>query len=192
MAGLIRSIRPPDWTAVKITQYGHGVCSLNGEPCECDPGEHGFLLTEERDLNGRRDTQRFLKAGARRSLWLRARQGQLPRAYPALLRALHRDQWVMFESNSILGLLTPALYLFVLDRSQPDFKASAREYLERAHALVTIGSPGPDHPWTEVDAGLLASKPAFAVSPPDYASEQLNRYVRLQLGLSGAGRLDHG
>src|SRR5579859_5287808 len=77
MAGLIHDIKSLDWTAVKITQYGHGICSQDGEPCGCTPTEHAFMLTEERNAGGRADTCRFLAAGARRSLWLRARQGQL-------------------------------------------------------------------------------------------------------------------
>jgi len=190
MAELVRSVRPPAWAAVKITQYGHGARSLNGEPCSCDPGEHGFLLTEERDRKGRGDTQRFLQAGARRSLWLRVRRGQLVRAFPALLRALHREEWVMIESNSILGLLDPAIYLFVLDRSQRDFKASAQKYLERADALVTTGPSQSDHPWPRVDACLLRNKPVFPVGPPDYASHELNRFVRQKLGLMAEAPID--
>ena len=30
VAGLIRKLRDRKWTAVKITQYGHGVCSHHG------------------------------------------------------------------------------------------------------------------------------------------------------------------
>lgn len=185
MAELIRRLRPPEWAAVKITQYGHGVCSLSGEECSCDPGEHGFALTEERLRSGRADTRRFLRAGARRSLWLRIRQGQLPRAFPALLRALRPEKWVMIESNSILSLLNPALYLFVIDPRRRDFKASAQKYLERADAMVEICPAAGDHPWPEVDARILASKPVFAVPSPDYSSEDLTRFVRHKLGLIG-------
>lgn len=184
MAELIHSIRPPQWAAVKITQYGHGVCSINGEPCSCDPGRHGFMLTEERERNGRGDTRRFLRAGARRSLWLRVRQGQLPRALPALLRSLRREEWVMIESNSILGLLDPALYLFVLDRSQSDFKASAKKYFDRADAFIAVGSHNQPHPWPGIDAQMPATKPVFQVSPPGYASDELHRLVRERLGLT--------
>ncbi|HEX5412104.1 MAG TPA: hypothetical protein VFZ27_09595 [Terriglobia bacterium] len=186
MAKLIRRVRPPEWTAVKITQFGHGVCSLDGEPCSCDPGEHGFVLTEEREHNGRSDTRRFLQAGARRSLWLRVRQGQLHRAVPALLRALRREEWVMIESNSILGHLTPALYLFVLDSTRSDFKASARQYLERADALVTIGAPLIDQSWPGVDVSLLSAKPTFHLAHPDETSDEFVRFVGQKL------HLDHG
>lgn len=184
MAKLIRRVRPPEWAAVKITQFGHGVCSLDGEPCSCDPGEHGFVLTEEGERQGRSDTRRFLQAGARRSLWLRVRQGQLHRAVPALLRALRREEWVMIESNSILGHINPALYLLVLDPSRSDFKASARNYIAKADALVTIGSRLLDSPWPGVDAGLLSNKPAFHLAHPDQTSDELVHFVRQKLQLN--------
>ena len=36
VAGLIAALPEMRWTAFKITQYGHGVCSANGEPCDCE------------------------------------------------------------------------------------------------------------------------------------------------------------
>ncbi|TAM81399.1 MAG: hypothetical protein EPN47_11590 [Acidobacteria bacterium] len=192
MAELVRRVRPPDWAAVKITQYGHGICSLDGESCSCDPGEHGFVLTEERERKGRGDTRRFLQAGAHRALWLRVRQGQLHRAIPALLRALRREEWVMIESNSILGHIDPALYLFVLDPLQNDFKVSAHRYLERADALVTIGTAPHSSPWPSIDAALLSSKPAFKLARPDEVSDDLVRFVRQRLGLGDAAGFSKG
>src|SRR5579859_5699746 len=186
MAELIRRVRPPEWAAVKITQYGHGVCSLDGEPCSCDPGEHGFVLSEERERKGRGDTCRFLQGGAPRSVWFRVRQGQLDRALPALMRALRREKWVMIESNSILGHMNPALYLFVLDPSRSDFKASARKYLERSDALITIGPARRKPSWPNVDAGILHSKPVFQLAAPDQLSAELIGFVRHKLGLDEA------
>lgn len=183
MAGLIRSLSPPLWTAVKITQYGHGVCSLDGKPCGCEPREHAFVLTEEKNPQGRADTCRFLAAGARRSLWLRVRQGQLDRAFPTLLRALTRDSWVMMESNSVLGFLDPALYLFVLDPSHQDFKASARSYLRRADALVPLDPLQAGNPWPEIESSLLTSKPRFQVTRPGCRSAALEQFVRQRLDL---------
>ena len=188
MVELIRRVRPPEWTAVKITQYGHGVCSLDGEQCSCDPGEHGFVLTEERERKGRGDTSRFLQVGARRSLWLRVRQGQLYRALPGLMRALRREEWVMIESNSILDHIQPALYLLVLDPSQSDFKATARKHLERADALIAIGPADFKYSWPDIDASLLSSKPVFQLARPDGLSDELIGFVRRKLGLGEAAQ----
>jgi hypothetical protein len=183
MAELIRRVRPPEWAAVKITQYGHGVCSLDGERCSCDPGEHGFVLSEERERKGCGDTCRFLQAGARRSLWLRVRQGQIHRALPALRRALRREEWVMIESNSILGHIQPALYLFVLDPRKSDFKVTARNHLGHADALITIGSAVSNHSWPDVDASLLRSRTMFHLARPDNISDELVHFVRQKLAL---------
>ncbi|MGA8182794.1 MAG: hypothetical protein WB819_04025, partial [Terriglobia bacterium] len=163
-------------------------CSLDGEPCSCDPGEHGFVLSEERERKGRGDTSRFLQGGARRSLWLRVRQGQLHRALPALMRALRREEWVMIESNSILGHIKPALYLFVLDPSQSDFKATARKHVERADALIVMGPADLKHSWPDMDASLLSSKPVFHLARPDDLSDELVGFVRQKLGLAEAAQ----
>jgi hypothetical protein len=183
MAGLIRHLRPPEWAAAKITQYGHSVCSLDGEPCSCSPGEHAFVLTEERKGEGRGDTLRFLQSGARRSLWLRVRQGQLDRGLPALLRALRREEWVMIESNSILGHINPAFYLFVLDPAHNDFKASALKYLDRADAFVQIGTATYQHPWPGVNRDILSRKPTFRLPRAEEISDELISFVRQTLAL---------
>ena len=88
VAGLISALREFDWTAVKITQYGHGICSANGEACDCATGDHSWAISEERDRSGESDTSRFLVAGAAHALWVRTEQGRLAEAMPALRKRL--------------------------------------------------------------------------------------------------------
>jgi hypothetical protein len=138
---LIRAFPEADWTAVKITQYGHGVCAVNGEACNCAPREHAVALDAETDRSGRSDTSRMLAAGARRALWLRTKQGRLAEGLPLLLREMESagqegvGSWIV-ESNSLLGFLQPRLYLAVLDPGVDDFKESARRFLDRADAYI--------------------------------------------------------
>src|SRR5690242_18695109 len=128
VAGLISALREYQWLAVKITQYGHGICSNHGGPCDCalDDQEHSFAINEERDRSGESDTSRFLIAGAARSLWARTRQGYLAEAMPDLRREIAKHENVIIESNSVLRFLRPDLYLTVLDPKNADFKDSAR------------------------------------------------------------------
>src|SRR5215475_3736500 len=88
VAGLIAALRDFDWTAVKITQYGHGVCSANGQTCDCATGDHSWAISEERDRSGESDTSRFLVAGAPLALWVRTEQGRLAEAMPALRKKI--------------------------------------------------------------------------------------------------------
>jgi hypothetical protein len=193
MAALIREFAPLNWIAVKITQYGHGICSRDGHACDCAPEEHPFALTEERDSRARSDTSRFLAAGARRSLWLRARQGQLGEALPLLTRKLTRAPWVVIESNSIVEFIDPLLYLVVVDRSRHDFKTSAERWLGRADALIPVEKGHAPVAIPEADAvsrpaqrpaqgsalqDIIRSKPSFPVRAPDFWSSALTAFVR--------------
>ena len=185
MGGLLQAFQSLGWATVKVTQYGHGVCSIDGRPCGCQPSEHSFVLVEERNPQGRGDTCRFLAAGARRSLWLRVRQGQLAEAYPALERAVKGEHFVMIESNSILDHLNPDLYIVVLDRSCRDFKTSARRFFARADALVTVEPRSDAKAWPGIDLSMLENKPLFPVSISNYFSPQLCRFVSQKLTLPG-------
>src|SRR5689334_17533322 len=101
-AGVIAAFPELDWTALKITQYGHGICSRDGQPCECAPREHPFAVEEERSRTNGTDSARLLAAGARRAYWVRARAGQLDQAMPALLPVIRSSRFAIIESNSIL------------------------------------------------------------------------------------------
>ena len=62
MCSIIDSTRQFAWTAIKITQYGHGVCSKDGEACECALPDHPFALQQELNASAGTDTSRFLAA----------------------------------------------------------------------------------------------------------------------------------
>src|SRR5438552_19187142 len=78
VAGLIAALPEYKWSAMKITQFGHGVCSRNGELCDCATDDHSWSISEERDRSGESDTSRFLVAGAANVWWVRSQQGRLP------------------------------------------------------------------------------------------------------------------
>lgn len=177
VAGIIAALPGMHWTAVKITQYGHGICSANGEPCDCATDDHAWAVTEERDRSGDSDSSRFLVAGATRSLWVRTRQGMLAEAMPRLRKELASAENAILESNSVMRFLRPDLYLTVLDAANPDFKASAREYLDRADAVILqAGAAQPA--WTRVSLKPVAGKPAFHISPPPYVTAEIVNFIR--------------
>jgi len=176
VAGLISALRELDWTAVKITQYGHGVCSANGEACDCATGDHSWAISEEKDRSGESDTSRFLVAGAARALWVRTEQGRLAEAMPALRKRLEAAGNVMVESNSVLKFMRPDLYLTVLDPSTEDFKNSAREFLDRAGAVILHDAAGTA--WNGVSLKPVAERPVFRITPPDYVTGEMVEFVR--------------
>jgi hypothetical protein len=180
MVGLISAMPEFDWTAVKITQYGHGICSANGEACDCATADHSWAISEERDRTGESDTSRFLVAGALQALWVRTEQGRLAEAMPALRRRLQGARNVIIESNSVLKFLRPDLYLTVLDPSTADFKNSAREFLDRADAVI-LHEASAGAAWQAVSLKPVADRPIFRITPPNYVSLEIAAFVRESL-----------
>jgi hypothetical protein len=180
VAGLISAMREFDWTAVKITQYGHGICSANGEACDCATADHSWAISEERDRSGKSDTSRFLVAGAVQAWWARTEQGRLAEAMPTLRRRLEGARNVIMESNSVLKFLRPDLYLTVLDPSTADFKTSAREFLDRASAVV-LHEARDGSAWQSVSLKPVAERPVFRITPPEYVTAEIAEFVRSKL-----------
>lgn len=186
VAGIIAALPDRRWTAFKITQFGHGVCSANGEPCDCATADHAVAVTEERDGTSGTDSARFLAAGAVRSFWVRTRQGQLAEAMPRVRKELERAENAIVESNSILRFLRPDLYLSVLDPAVADFKESARLFLDRADAVLVpeglLGRPG----WTGVSLKLVEGTPILTMLPPVYVTDEVVNFVAKQIGSQNA------
>ncbi|MFY9842115.1 MAG: hypothetical protein WA718_01135 [Terriglobales bacterium] len=182
VAGLIAALPDFPWTALKITQYGHGVCSANGEACDCATGDHSWAVSEEKDRSGESDTSRFLVAGAGHSWWVRTEQGRLAEAMPRIRKILANTQNAIIESNSILRFVKPDLYLTVLDPATADFKASAQTFLDRADAVL-LHSVGNSHDpsWKRVSLRPVIARPVFEIRPPDYVTSEIVEFVRARL-----------
>jgi hypothetical protein len=133
---LIRALDDLDWTAVKITPHVEWGPRVNGPSSSCGSVEHTFAIREERESAGSADTSRFLRAGARRSIWLEAKEGRIADGLPALATALERARNVIIESNAIVEFWRPNLFLMVVDPRQPDFKSSARNVMGWVDAFV--------------------------------------------------------
>jgi len=179
VAGLIAALPEYRWTALKITQYGHGVCSSNGEPCDCATADHTWKITEENDRSGGSDTSRFLVAGAQKVWWVRTQQGRLAEAMPTLRKRFGEAENVIAESNSILKFIRPDLYLTVLDPAIKDFKASAQEFLDRADAVILHDSD--PAAWDRVSLKPVAKHPLFRIHPPPYVTQQIVDFVKTHL-----------
>ncbi len=177
VAGLIAALPEFRWTAMKITQYGHGVCSANGKPCQCACDESSWAVTEERDRSGESDSSRFLVSGAARSLWVRTRQGMLDEAMPRIRQEIASAENAILESNSILRYMRPDLYITVLDPATADFKKSAEQFLDRADAVVLHGD-GDTVAWSNVSLQPVSDRPMFRVQPPPYVTSELIEFVR--------------
>ena len=182
VAGLIAGMRDREWTAIKITQFGHGVCSANGEPCDCTTADHTMAVSEERQAGSGTDSSRYLAAGAAKAYWVRTRQGELSEAMPKVRELIAKAKNVIIESNSVLRFLQPDVSLSVLDPAVEDFKPSARRYLDRVDALIMPDAAEVPMGWGGISHRILETKRRFGMRPPMYCSAELVEFV--------AGRMD--
>jgi hypothetical protein len=161
VAGLIRKLRSCQWTAIKITQYGNGVCARDGGACGCEPATgEAIELTEEYQPN-KTDSGRFL-AGTIRKI-------------------VDQSGNVIVESNGIVELVRPDVFLMVLDFSCEDFKPSSLRFMDRADGFVVIDR-GINAPlWQDVARGVWDGKPQFLVKPPVYVTAAVADFVKGKL-----------
>ena len=163
VCGLIAALPERRWTAIKISQHGHGVAVL-----------------EERDATTGTDSARYLAAGAARAFWVSADEGQLAEAMPHVRAAMKGAENVILESNSILEFVRPDLYAVVLAPAMADFKGSALRYLERANALVVLGGTGTQD-WKGVSLPEIEHIRGFRVDPSSYTSAEFTAFVEQKL-----------
>jgi hypothetical protein len=164
---------------------------VNGEACGCAVSEHQFSITEERHRDTGTDTARFLEAGARRSLWVRTKQGELVSALSAFTAKIKADEFVIVESNSLRRFITPELYIQVLDAANQDFKVSAQQFFDLSDAFILVRKTGKKDPTPAYNV-LLArevekNKPCFTVNEQDrFINQEVVEFVRSRLAV-GAG-----
>ena len=97
---------------------------------------------------------------------------------------------MILESNSILKFVRPDLYLTVLDPSTGDFKTSAREFLDRADAVI-LHEAHSGLAWQSVSLKPVANRPTFHIVPPKYVTAEIIDFVRAKLNTWAASEAHH-
>ena len=192
---IIAAFPQANWTAGKITQYGHGFCVKKGKHCDCAPDEHICAISWENGTHPHSDSGRFLTAGAKRSFWLRTKQGYLAEGLPLLRGALAECEIeaegepknLILESNTLLDFVQPSAYLMVLDPAKADFKQSARLLMDRASGFVLRQSfpeghdPGVLPRWADIPTKPLEEKPKFLQREGEPLPQALRETIQLTL-----------
>ena len=188
VAGLIRKLRERRWTALKITQYGNGVCAshVGTAACGCEPAAGEEIALSEEYESGGTDSGRFLAAGAERSFWLRVPAGELARAAGMVQKILAQGENAIVESNSVVELVVPDVFLMLLDFSCEDFKASSLRLMDRADGFVVIDRGINAPVWEAVARGMWDGKPRFLVKPPRYVTAEVVDFVRSKISAASA------
>lgn len=136
------------WTAVKISGHTH---------------EHPEPVWEESAAGEDTDTERYLAAGAQRSLLVTALEGVIPIA--AVRAALAQDAYIIFESNRIIDYFKPDLCLAMLGEPDLPSKPSFEKIAQDADALVVLDKSDASILSLPSDAAVLELVDFQAMSP---------------------------
>ena len=142
-----------------------------------------FAIREDANP-GTGDTARFLAAGAKRALWVQTKTGRFKDVLLPLASTLERDRHVLIESNAIVEFWRPDALLMVLDPSNPDFKHSARNLLELAHAFV-FRSPFAEAESADPALAQVPEKPKFVQPLGQPLPKGVQNLARQLLAASG-------
>jgi hypothetical protein len=168
VAGLIAAFSNRPWTAVKISSHRHSGRSDSGGP----------ELYWETSRHGDSDTSRYLVAGASKALWVRADEDRYGAAVQEFLPLIQSDPFLIFESNRILNFIEPDLFILVLNYDVHDFKDSAREMLEKAHAAIVVNYSSESQIWKGIPPDALTRIPVFTTADPQVLPEKLVEFIQ--------------
>jgi len=99
---------------------------------------------------------------------------------PDVRREIAKHENVIIESNSVMRFLRPDLYITVLDPKNADFKDSARNFLDRADAVLLHQADGIPA-WASVSLRPVSTKPTFGISEGKWVPQELVEFLREKL-----------
>ena len=95
-----------------------------------------FSIWEETSTNGNKDSMRFLKAGAQKSFFIQTSDEYLPDAFQEMQKHLDGNEIVVCESNSLINIMKPAVFLMVKGESNDASKVYVEKFLEMADYVL--------------------------------------------------------
>jgi len=112
--------------AVDLIRKYAGVCPVIGlKASAMYPGDshlHGnhsdetpqtYSIIEETERNGRKDTSRFLQAGAQRAVFIRAQDAWLADGFESFLNTVYPGTLIICESRSLVRLVKPGILVLI-------------------------------------------------------------------------------
>ncbi|NPA44770.1 MAG: hypothetical protein GXO49_04480 [Chlorobi bacterium] len=95
-----------------------------------------FRLIEEKNANGNEDTNRMLKAGAKKVFKIKTKANYISYAYEELKNKINNNSLLICESNTLRKTVNPSIYLFVKEANSNDMKPSAKEVIKFANKII--------------------------------------------------------
>jgi hypothetical protein len=130
---LIQRFNQTPITAVKIKTLRDGDRAWHGSSAELDGN---FRVWEDAGDDRLPDSGRMREAGARQVLYVKAKIEALEEAFGEALGRIPSGHLILVESNSLVRLINPGIYLLIKGMDPATYKPSARETESRADIII--------------------------------------------------------
>lgn len=99
--------------------------------------EDGFVIREETDRSGIKDTSRLLLAGASRAFYVQAKDNELTAAIEAFFKMVSPQSLIVCESGSLREVLKPGLFLLINGHQTPTNKQRIAKWKPLADRIIS-------------------------------------------------------
>ncbi len=137
ICSLLRRFAEFPLTALKIKTMQEGDETFHGKGSTL---EGPYLIREETSLNGTEDSVRLLNAGATQVLYLKTRRDSLRESFQTTLEMIPQGNLVIVESNSLVEIIRPAIYILIKGYDPKLYKPSSLR--TEKHADIILKSDG--------------------------------------------------
>jgi len=165
ICGIIAAFPELGWTAVKITSHRYDAI---------DPVWEESRMGKQGEGQGT-DTARFLAAGARRALLVRASETGVP--WREMKAALGAERNEIYESNRAAKEIDPDIRLVMMGGCDTGFKASFVGLLNTADAVIAPAGA------EIVLPDAVGAIPVFRLAIPNEISRELIEWLRDRMGM---------
>ena len=95
-----------------------------------------FRICEEKITNLSSDGEKMLKAGAERVFKIKTKNNWLKSAFVELQKIASKDYCFICESNSLVEVIKPSVYILIMKKNSTDIKPSAKKNKNLANKII--------------------------------------------------------
>ena len=118
--------------SVKIAPHFH---TLNSDLKIIDTN-NDYLIAQELNPKGNKDTQRFLKAGSKQVYYIQCKDEQLLFAFEKLIKLLPQNAPIICESGGLIEFIKPGLFIIINKKNNNIIKPQTIKNREIANKWI--------------------------------------------------------